>query len=1439
MRNQFKFIMLKDCSQYRIGFDIGSTTAKIVVLDENNVCVLSEYSRHKALIRATVVRLLNKVKETFPNDQFSIQFTGSAGLGIAEKLSFPFVQEVIASSLYVNTKYSGIKTLIDIGGEDVKIIFFEEGKQPDIRMNGSCAGGTGAFIDQMASLLNVDVSDLNALATKSKSIFPIASRCGVFAKTDVQNLLSRKISKEDIAVSVFHAIAIQTINSLARGVDPQVPVLFAGGPLSFIPELRRAFATVLKINSESCILSPESAYIPAFGAALSPSGKYFGIDDIILMIEGIQTDSVVRNRLTPLFESDQKFVEWNNTRSITQVRRNENYSPARKYYLGIDCGSTTSKILVIDDANDILYSKYVPNGGAAFEVVQAAFVEIKDRFGDDLMIESSAVTGYGEDLIKSAFHLDYGIVETIAHFTGARFVDKDVSFILDIGGQDMKAIFIKDGYINNLEINEACSSGCGSFIENFANNLNYSAADFADLACTSKVPCDLGTRCTVFMNSRVKQSLREGADVSDISAGLAYSVIKNCLYKVLKITDISVLGNAIVVQGGSFRNRALVRALENETKLPVKSSNIPELMGAFGAALYAKEQESKPKSILELTKKIEVESKQVHCKACTNNCVITRFEFSNGGVHYSGNKCEKVFSNKGNKQKHGQNIYDYKYDLLFNRETHAINPRGIKIGIPRILGMYESFPFWNALFTHSGIDIVLSAPSSVAVSEAGKGTVMADNICFPAKLAHGHIFDLVDKKVDRIFYPTVIMEEKEHKDSVNSYNCPIVSSYSEVLKSSISIEKRNGIQIDSPAFTFDDKNLLKQACYAYLKQFGVKRYAFEKAFDFAVFHQKNFKEKIRLQGFRILEQAREDGAPVVMLAGRPYHSDILVHQKTSQILAGMGVSVINEEVVPEKMDSSFSDMLVISQWSYPNRIMKAAQFVAKNNDYPIEFVHLNSFGCGPDSFFLDEIKDHLQAYKKTYTLLRVDEMTSGGSLYLRLRSLVESLKLREKKEHVYEQVKRLPVFGVNDKHKTILVPHFSEAMSPMLESLFNMMGYKFVCLPVSDQETVNVGLKYSNNEICFPATLIVGDLIKALQSGKYDLNNVAVSISQTGGQCRASNYISIIKKALLNAGFDNIPVVSVATNAGLINEQPGFEIEWKNILGVVVTGILLSDSLTRLYYGCVSREKKRGESHALYMKYVEASRKHWTNNDKNAMLDLLAEAVRDFNNIECIDDILPRIGIVGEIYLKYNNFANMNVAKWLTDRRIEVYFPDFMDFVIQEFVNFKVNKKSKIKNISFGAQLYLAFLEGNIQKYINKAEKIMSKFHYYRPRHDIYHEAANGAKVIDLVHQFGEGWLIPAEIVSFADQGVQNVISLQPFGCIANHIVSKGIEKKIKDMYPQMNLLFLDFDGSTSEVNIFNRLHFMLENAKDAAKSVVSSESGKIHKKGQKRSKIH
>ncbi|MCL2327865.1 MAG: acyl-CoA dehydratase activase [Bacteroidetes bacterium] len=1410
-----------------IGIDIGSTTAKAVVTNDGGEIIFSLYKRHKALIIDCLLDIVRNIQAEFPNEKaLRICFTGSAGMGVAEQHSFPFVQEVIAASEVIENYYPHTKTLIDIGGEDAKIIFYEEGKAPDIRMNGSCAGGTGAFIDQIASLLNIETSQLHELAAQSTQLYTIASRCGVFAKTDVQNLIARKVPIADIAASAFYAVSLQVINALSRGVDIQPQVLFIGGPLTYIPALRHTLQKQLNCSNEEAILPENSHVFPAWGAAITAQQhKEFTFEHIIACVQK-STNTVSKNRLAPLFSSPEEFAEWKRNQNILPIPScNEaEEQETIDVFLGIDSGSTTTKVVLLNRKGELIASHYDTNKG---NPIQAAINGLEQCFATlgckNINILRSAVTGYGEDLLKAAFNIDESIVETIAHTTAAQKIAPKVSFIMDIGGQDMKAIYIKNGAIQSIEINEACSSGCGSFIQNFAHALSHTAEEFGELACTAKNPCDLGSRCTVFMNSQVKQALREGAEVSEISAGLAYSVIKNALFKVLQIKNMDVLGDTIIVQGGTFKNPAIFRAMEMLTQKHIARSDKPELMGALGAAYFAQMRyEHNPQVSHTVTyenrnKAAQYESKQITCKGCTNNCIITRCKFSENSTHYSGNKCEKIFSSKGHTIERGENLFEYKYDILFNREQKPCVPSiGVTIGIPRILGMYANYPFWNTLFTHCGIRIELSDETTVETYEKGQGTIMADNICFPAKIAHGHILNLVEKEIDRMFYPLVIYEENEHAEAKNSFNCPIVSSYSEVLISAIPLAKRNNIPIDKPVISFRDEHLLKRGCWRYLKSLGVRKDDFRAAFKAALEEQKNYREQYRLKGFRIMERAKLDGKPIIMLASRPYHIDPLVHQKTSDILCELGASVVSEEVMTQIPGISLTNYLHVAQWNYPNRILKAAQWALHNEDYDINFVQLNSFGCGPDSFISDELKELFDASQASYTFIRVDEINSTGSVRLRLRSLIETLKLQNEKNTTPAKIERTPIFTKEDKKRHIIGPFFTRFHSPFIAPAFELMGYSMESLPPSDKESVELGLKYANNEVCYPATLVVGDIIKYLQNTDRNLDDVAVVMTQTGGQCRASNYLSLIRKAILHAGITNVPVISLATAGDkALNEQPGFELEYKKIINVVLAGMIFGDIISRMHHATIVREKEAGATEKLTQSYIDTAVELARQNNHKAILDVLKNAVADYNALALDNCHRPQIGVVGEIYLKFNPYANMYVGDWLISQGVEPRFPDLSDFFLQEFVNLKVNDKNNLSSMSWGAQLMIGFFEQKVDTFARKAEKIASKFKYYRPKHSIHDEAKNAEQVIDLVNQFGEGWLIPAEIISFAKEGVNNVVSLQPFGCIANHIVSKGIEKNIKTLYPNTNLLFLDFDGGTSEVNIFNRLHFLVQNAKN------------------------
>lgn len=1408
--------------QYKMGVDVGSTTIKIVIIDADFQIIYKAYERHQANIQQTFAQELNKVIEQFPDTEFCINITGSAGMGIGERIGVSFVQEVVAAVEVVKKAYPDTHTLIDLGGEDAKMVFFQEGKHPDIRMNGSCAGGTGAFIDQMANLMNISVEELGQKALKFEKIYPIASRCGVFAKTDVQNLISRNIPVSDISASILHAVALQSVTTLARGFDVKPKVLCIGGPLTFIPALRNAFREVLKINDNDFILPDNGEYFPAWGAALyqEKSPVYYELGSLIQKSES--NTKVQSETLPALFEDENEYNEWKKNRKIKTLEFEELGSKKEiECFLGVDSGSTTTKIVIMDKDAHILYRFYSSNEGNPLKKV----IEGLDKFykeagekGVSYKFLSSAATGYGEDLIKSALGLDYGIVETMAHLSGAQYVDPEVSFILDIGGQDIKSIFTENGVISNIELNEACSAGCGSFLQNFASTMNMRLDEFTRAACLAKYPSDLGSRCTVFMNSKVKQSLRENAGMDDIAAGLAYSVVKNCLYKVLKISNLKQLGDHIVVQGGTFRNDGVYRALELLSGKSVGSTDHPELMGALGAALYSrslweKENTNKYTLAIDLPNADNINTKELQCKGCTNNCSVLRFKFENGNICYAGNKCEKIFYNKSVAKKGGYNGFDEKNEILFNRGVNADNiQQGKTIGIPRVLNMFDNYPFWHALLSECGFNVKLSPESTFPLYQKGVGGIMSDNICFPAKLVHGHILALIEQKVDRIFYPIIPKEEKEFGAASNSFNCPVVSGYPEVIRSSMEPEEKYGIPFDKPVITFSSDKALEKASFEYLSSLGVPKPVFKVAFEKAMKVKTEIKIQLRESQKALLDEAIRNNEPAFIVAGRPYHADPLIHQKVGQILSDLGVTVFTDDVFRKEESHGFGKLNIVSQWSYPNRVVQAAMEVAKLPQN-VQLIQLNSFGCGPDSFFMDETMDILKKVGKNLTVLRIDEIASPGSIRLRLRSLVESLKTintLERKVQTTEYTGYKAPYKKEDRKKTILIPWFTDFLSPFAPALGELMGLKVENLPKSNKVSADLGLMYGNNEVCYPSTLILGDIINALQSGNYDVQDIVLAITQTGGQCRATNYLAQIKSGLINAGFNDIPVIALSSGDSYQNDESEFSMDWKKLIKIAVDVVLYSDALQQMHSAISVREKKKGASIEVFNFYIERGIDAVRANSSKTLRRLLKEAIADFNNVLIYDRNYTKVGLIGEIFLKYNNYAQANITEWLRSQEVEVSCPPLLDFLLQFFVNNKENIKNGLDKESIMGKALKPLIWKLINHRIKKYEKIMSDFRFYEPSESIFAKAEAASEVLSLSNQFGEGWLIAGEIAHYARKGVNKVVCIQPFGCIANHIIAKGVEKRLKTLYPHMNILYLDIDGGIAEVNLQNRLHFMI-----------------------------
>ncbi len=1442
---------------YLTGIDIGSTTAKMVITDNNHDIVFSRYIRHHAEIAQTLRTMLKEAMDALGDVQVDLAVTGSAGMGIAETMGLPFVQEVIASARFMKERFPQARTFIEIGGEDSKIIFLDDNFRPDIRMNGTCAGGTGAFIDQMAVLLDVDVSRLNDLAAKSTNIYPIASRCGVFAKTDIQAMLSRCIPKTDIAASIFHAVALQVIGALSRGREIKKKIVFGGGPLTFYPELRNAFAEILKIEDKQDIILPEnSQLIPAMGAAMVRNGKpcqnrlgYF------LQLASSRRKSLAGindDRLPPLFESRDEFKEWQKKYGRYRVARSDPADSEKSpLFMGIDSGSTTTKIVLIDRNGKLVESYYSPNLGDPIMAVKQGLAEIRARF--DAMgicphIARTAATGYGESLIRAAFGLDDGVVETMAHYRAAMSFEPNVSFILDIGGQDMKAVFIKDSAISEIQVNEACSSGCGSFIETFAHSLGFDAGQFAGLACTSKSPFDLGTRCTVFMNSKVKQALREGAQVEDIAAGLAYSVIKNALYKVLKLNDFNKLGDTVVVQGGTFKNPAVLRALELLLERDVIKPDISELMGAYGAALTAlshhlEKQDSpgatnqaacdnKGFKLDRIDAGDDFSTKEIQCRGCENRCRVTMLTFKNGNRFYTGNRCERYFGNNLDVQTMGRDLVSEQLELLFGRETEPETEKPVlTYGIPRCLNIYENFPFWCRFLTACGFRVVLSSVSSSRIYQKGSATVMSENICFPAKLAHGHIFDLAEKKVDRIFYPTVIYEQEEFENTLNSYNCPVVTGYPDLLKSAVNPEQNFGIPIDSPAVSFKNIDLLKDQLFLFFKRFGISYRAVSDAVEKGIAAQAQYKKELKERAADLLEKSQQERRTTVVLAGRPYHTDPLINHGIPRLLTELGVDVISETAVPlEPGDFSSDDVNVLTQWSYTNRLYASAIWVKGKEN--VQMVHLTSFGCGPDAISTDEVGDILRSGGKIHTLIKMDEITNLGAVKIRLRSMLEAIREnRAATEKVIKNSKKpVRLFTDKDRNKTLIVPYFSPFYSPLIPFGFKPLGYRVEILPPQDKTSVETGLKIVNNDICYPAVLVAGDIIKAFQSGRYDPSGTAVILTQTGGQCRASSYVSLVRKGLAAAGLEDIPLIALSDEE--INPQPGFKIDRAGLFKRVALGIIFADPLARMYLATVVREKNPGTAQALHSMYIAKMETGISNADFNYLLELLKRAVADFNNVDINKDPVPRIGVVGEIFVKYNFFAGGNIIEWLTEQGIEVVLPPIQSFFAQRFVNETYNQDAFLKR-SLPDRIKYRLLELYTKYHLGQIERVMRGFRFYKKTPDLRDLAEITAGVVSLANQAGEGWLLTAEMIAMLNEGINNIICLQPFGCIANHITGKGIENRLRELFPRLNLLALDMDAGASEVNILNRLHFMVTTAlEDVARE--AAEPGLVRKNGRR-----
>lgn len=1397
-----------------IGLDVGSTTVKIVVLDNDKNLIYKKYVRHFSNIRNTVMKVLEDARPILQGHSLTLMVTGSGGYNISQTLEIPFIQEVIACTNALKAVIPNTDTAIELGGEDAKITFL--GESIEQRMNGTCAGGTGAFIDQMASLLQTDAPGLNELAKNYQHIYPIASRCGVFAKTDIQPLLNEGAAKEDIAVSVLQAVVNQTISGLAQGRPISGNVAFLGGPLHFMSELRQRFIETLNLERKNVIVPDNSQFFVAIGAALS-SDKMVPItlknlfDKVPDILKVGNTDS---KELEILFASEEEYIEFKERHALHKVNRVELDNYEGNAYLGIDAGSTTTKIALVDEAGNLLYSYYGSNQGKPLESTIEALKSLYKKLPDGIRIINSAVTGYGEHLIKAALRVDIGEIETVAHYTAANFFQPGVDFVLDIGGQDMKSLVIRDGVIESITLNEACSSGCGSFVETFANSLNMSVKEFAQLSEDSRHPVDLGTRCTVFMNSKVKQAQKEGAEISDISAGISISVIKNALYKVIRLRNIEDLGEKIVVQGGTFYNDAVLRAFEKISKKEVVRPDIAGIMGAFGAALLAKDQYEvgyqttlvQKADLLSFT----TETTMKRCGLCGNNCLISIKHFSGGNEYISGNRCERGLG-KDLVKSEIPNLYEYKYKRIFNYKPLAKDKasRGT-IGIPRVLNVYEDYPFWFTLFTELGYQVIISGRSSNKIYEQGMDTIPSDSACYPAKLAHGHIVDLINKGINKIFYPCIPYARIEDKEADNHYNCPIVTSYPETINANMDCLRESRIRFYHPFLPLDMPRRMLKRLVEELKPEGIPKHELARALDKAYIELDRYKDDVRKKGEETLNYIRANKIKGIVLAGRPYHIDPEINHGIPEMINSYGFAVLSEDAI-HHLGKVQRPLRVVDQWVYHSREYCAASYVAEQSD--LELIQLNSFGCGLDAVTTDQIKEILEAFGKIYTVLKIDEINNLGAARIRLRSLIAAIKERDKKnfapKKLYSNPSRAVFTKEMKKTHTILAPQMSPIHFQFFKTAFEDSGYSIEFLPSVDKSAVDEGLRYVHNDACYPAIIVVGQLMKALKSGDYDINNTSVIMTQTGGGCRATNYISFIRKALKDANMEQVPVIALNTgNSSSLETNPGFKFT-VHMFNKVMRGLIYGDLLMRVLYRVRPYEKFPGSANLLYdcwVKRCQESLKHGNNREHT---ENIRQIVADFDSLELCEDLVkPKVGVVGEILVKFHPTANNNIVELLEAEGAEAVVPDLTDFLLYGAFDNRI--KYQQLSGSFKEMVSGYFSINRIESYrkeMKKALKASKRFEAPKPIEEIAKYAENH---LSLANQCGEGWFLTGEMVELIRSGVNNIVCLQPFACLPNHITGKGMIREIRRSYPKANIAAIDYDPGASEVNQLNRIKLML-----------------------------
>ncbi len=1416
LMNEDGIIRLKNSGEIpRLGIDIGSTTVKLAVLDEKNELVFSRYERHMSSVFDKLAELVKELSRAYPKLIVRACVTGSGGLSLSKLIGLPFEQEVVACAAAVKAIIPQTDVAIELGGEDAKITYY--GASLEQRMNGTCAGGTGAFIDQMAILLNTDAQGLNEAAKEHTIIYPIAARCGVFAKTDIQPLINEGAQLCDLAASIFQAVVNQTISGLAAGHAIHGNVAFLGGPLSFLPELRKRFVQTLGLKEEEAICPPSAEYFAAMGAAMTAGlHEALAVSEILHRITSV-TPSMLpsQKRLEPLFAGEEDYASFRLRHSAHAAKRGDLAFARGPVYLGIDAGATTTKAALIDSGKRLLYTFYQSNEGNPAKAVQMMLRELYERLPEDAFIASSTVTGYGEGYIKAAFQVDHGEIETIAHYKAAQEFLPGVDFILDIGGQDMKCMRVKDGAIDSIMLNEACSSGCGSFIETYAKSVDMSIEGFAREALFAASPVDLGTRCTVFMNSKIKQAQKEGASIGDISAGLCYSVIKNALYKVIKLRNPNAAGEKIIVQGGTFLSDAVLRSIERILSRQVVRPDIAGNMGAFGAALISRERSAPGSKSNLLSRKMldsfSVSSSHARCKGCENNCLLTINSFANGQKFITGNRCEKGLGEAKCNQT-VPNLFARKYERLFSyRPLPAADaPRGI-IGIPRVLNMYENYPFWFTFFTELGFSVLLSPPSSKTLYAQGMDTIPSDTACYPAKLIHGHIGWLCDHGAKVVFYPCLNRERIEDDTASNHFNCPVVAGYPEVIAGNMnSVFEQKGVAFLHPFLPYDDDRRLTCRLTQELSAFAIKQKEITRAVKEARREDERFKKDVYEMGKAALEAIKKGGLTGIVLAGRPYHLDPGISHGIDTLITSFGMAVLTEDSVADAAALK-RPLRVLDQWMYHSRLYKAAEFVGGRDD--LELVQLTSFGCGLDAITADQVQELLRAKGKLYTLIKIDEGVNLGAARIRIRSLIAAIQERRRGNvrssgEPYKFKRKFFTRKMREDY-TILMPQMSPVHLELLEAAIQCFGYKVKLLPKTDSRAVEEGLKYVNNDACYPAIITLGQVISYLKSGACDLDHTAIFMPQTGGVCRASNYIALLRKALIDLGMGQIPVISFSA-AGL-ESNPGFRIT-PGMAKKMAMATLLGDLLMRVNYATRPYEKDKGAADALADRWTQRIIREMPHLGIYEYCKLVWEMVANFDRLEVTEEIKPKVGVVGEILVKYHPGANNDIVSIIESEGGEAVVLDLMDFILYGMYNKRFN--FKFLSGTMGAMLLCNIGIGLVEALREPVRKALKSSRRFLPPPRIEELAQKAGKLVSLGNQSGEGWLLTGEMVELIDSGVPNIACLQPFACLPNHVVGKGMMGPLRKYDPLANIVAIDYDPGASDVNQLNRIKLMMATAR-------------------------